>query len=339
MLKDLLQSVRDWAESRFLKLTGGTMSGALTTTALTVKNGSNQSAGLNSDGEGGNVWWVAPDESHNEIDSYNNTHTRIYNFYQGNYHEVTWMRSKNYNLDNFVLKSGDTMTGALTTTNLTVSGSWAKFNGQVINYVNGQRGTTPSANQYRTYEFHDTNGKRLSQVESGLLTDGTNVLNLFVLGHFTSSDSYSGMRIKKSLNATGATTLLYDANTGQLSGINKLTFRAQLYYNATGTDGSVGLSASAANYNHMRIYFKKNGDTNARGSTDVFSPNGNRASLVLGNYASPTIQIAWKTVTISGTSIAVYSQSHMIENTSNGSWGAGASDAKVYIYRVEAWNE
>lgn len=112
-----------------------------------------------------------------------------------------------------------------------------------------------------------------------------------------------------------------------------------LYNNATGTDGTVSLSASAANYNHMRIYFKKNGDSAACGSTDVFSPNGKKASFVLANYSGSTHQIMEKVVTISGTSITKTTEGYILYQNSNTGWNSGTTDTTLYIYRVEAWNE
>ena len=111
----------------------------------------------------------------------------------------------------------------------------------------------------------------------------------------------------------------------------------QLYNNATGVDGTVSLSQTAANFNYLRILYKKHGDTNACGSTVVYAPNGKKASLVIGNWASPTLQIAWKVVSISAQSITVVSQNYIIENSSSGAWNTGVSNANVYIYRVEGW--
>lgn len=111
----------------------------------------------------------------------------------------------------------------------------------------------------------------------------------------------------------------------------------QLYYNATGTDGTVTLSQTAANFNYLRIYFKKNGDTNACASTDLYSPNGKKATLIVSNVSSSIAQLTWKIVTVSGTSITVSSQNYWNRDMSSGSMSGSTSDAKVYIYRVEGW--
>ena len=107
-----------------------------------------------------------------------------------------------------------------------------------------------------------------------------------------------------------------------------------LYNSSTGTDGTVTLSSSAANYNHMRIYFKKNGDSGACSSTDVYSPNGKKVGLVGANVSGTTGQLFGKVVSISGTSIT-----KTVDLYFNTTGTSGTNDSNVYIYRVEAWNE
>ena len=116
---------------------------------------------------------------------------------------------------------------------------------------------------------------------------------------------------------------------------------AVLYNNGTGTNGSVGLSSSAANFNHMRIFFKKNGDSQARSSVDVFSPNGNRFGGVLVNsYSASGGQFIGRTYTISGTSISAYNGAETYVNTDTGGGvSGGKGNSSYYIYRVEAWND
>lgn len=76
------------------------------------------------------------------------------------------------------------------------------------------RGTTPGATSYRTLEFHDSSDRRLAQVEHGMLNNGNSVLNLYVLGHYTSADSYGGIQIYKSKDNTGNSVATFNANTG-----------------------------------------------------------------------------------------------------------------------------
>ena len=108
-----------------------------------------------------------------------------------------------------------------------------------------------------------------------------------------------------------------------------------LYDNASGSAAPT-LSQSAANFDHMRIFYKKNGDSDACGSVDVFEPNGKNVSLFVVNaYDSSATQFAGRTVSISGTSIASVNK-EAYYNVGGGGGGI-ASSPSVYIYRVEAW--
>ncbi|MBP3883856.1 MAG: hypothetical protein J6D54_02810 [Olsenella sp.] len=84
--------------------------------------------------------------------------------------------------------------------------------------ANVTRGTTPSANTYGTYEFLDSANRRLAIVEFGAMTDGRNLIQLRLLGNYTSGDSYGGLIIEKANGNTGNANIIYNANTGALSG-------------------------------------------------------------------------------------------------------------------------
>ena len=108
-----------------------------------------------------------------------------------------------------------------------------------------------------------------------------------------------------------------------------------LYNNSSGTNGTVTLSASAANYNHMRIYTRTN-DGNYQAYT-AYSPNGNNVTLSVANANSSDVWVKTVMVTVSGTSIAPISTKYA-ECPANGSQ-ARQANANTYIIRVEAWNE
>lgn len=124
--------------------------------------------------------------------------------------------------------------------------------------------------------------------------------------------------------------------------------KSVLYNNATGSATSVTLSSSAANFNHMRIYYSTNTAANATSyanggvsSVDVYSPNGKYVELLGAHRISDTqVQFRSAIAYVSGTSITVNSTSQgMYANISNGSSPAVGKESKTYIYRVEAWNE
>ena len=111
-----------------------------------------------------------------------------------------------------------------------------------------------------------------------------------------------------------------------------------LYTNDSGTTGTVTLSKSAANFDHMRIYFRKTNDVNQCASVDVYNPNGKYASLFVTNprSANSDMWTAGRMVLISGTSITNSSGGYAEAQIGSGSSGNG--DNRVAIYRVEAWN-
>lgn len=110
-----------------------------------------------------------------------------------------------------------------------------------------------------------------------------------------------------------------------------------LYDDATGTGGTVTLSSNAANFEHMRIYFKKNGDSASHGSVDIYQPNGKVVSMILMNpFDDSNVQAVGKAVTISGTSVANYRREAYANTNSGGIWVTTTSPS-IYITRVEAW--
>lgn len=110
---------------------------------------------------------------------------------------------------------------------------------------------------------------------------------------------------------------------------------AVLYDDATGTTGTVTLSSSAANFEHMRIYARKSNGQNQCVSADVYAPNGKYANLTVFEPSSGNsgMWFASRTVYINGTSIST-------NNYANGFIGSspyGGNSNEVAIYRVEAW--
>lgn len=109
-----------------------------------------------------------------------------------------------------------------------------------------------------------------------------------------------------------------------------------LYDNPSGSNEAITLEDSAANYDYMRIYFRKSGDSDAHNAVDIHEPDGKRASLFLSNaYSSSAIQFVGQTVTISGNTITPYNIGGYY-NVNGG--GAGTSSKPLYITRVEAWS-
>ena len=87
--------------------------------------------------------------------------------------------------------------------------------------------------------------------------------------------------------------------TGKTSGT---VWMADTLYNSTATTGNVTLSASAANYTMMEIFFRDNDSHYS--STKVYSPNGKVVNLSMAeSTANGVMNFKRREVSISGTSI------------------------------------
>ena len=122
---------------------------------------------------------------------------------------------------------------------------------------------------------------------------------------------------------------------GQHVAIGKVGGTRALFDDEDGTTGDVTLSQSAADFEHMRIYFKKSNGHEGYSSVDVSKPNGKRVNMtVFEPYHSE--QVTWfasRTVDVSGTSITTYNYA----NGSIGSSRTGGNSNEIEITRVEAW--
>lgn len=123
---------------------------------------------------------------------------------------------------------------------------------------------------------------------------------------------------------TSGTLGVARGGTGKTAGT---VWMADTLYNSTATTETVTLSASAANYTMMEIYFRDN--DNHYNSTKVFSPNGKTVNLSMAtNKTSGQNNYKRREVTISTTSIT---------NQSYGEQDGGAaatSTNNIYIYAV-----
>lgn len=99
--------------------------------------------------------------------------------------------------------------------------------------------------------------------------------------------------------------------------------------------GAVDLSRSAADFSHMRIYYRKVNGQNQCCSQDVYEPNGKNVNLtVFEPYRNNAVTwFASRTVVINGNRITTV-------DYSNGQISASptsSNGSEVAIYRVEAW--
>lgn len=394
MLVNILQSVkewvRDWSESTFLKLSGGTLTGALNGTSATF---SGDISGDNATFSG-DVTSLGEVEAQERIvvnaneDNYGairfNSENAAYDgvrFYGGDdeYGDeivvgaggmfIAGSGESAYNLHNALIDAGGNPGNE--DSYITADNSIYLFShcGTIENRTqlmlnnssdvalygrcgadhevnigpsadNGATGTVTSIGKI---EFQDKNGTWSSSIGSEANGSAGTVRTFFGLHNVktdgTAVSNWFCIDLKK--DGTVAYSIPYYANFR--SAIWAACKPTQLYNNTSGSNGTITLSASAANYNHIRIYFYGKSTASSAlvryDSVDVYSPNGKGAQLsVTGQTVSGIQQVVFHTrfVTISGSSIT---------NTSYCSAsidGAGTTCNKnneVYITRVEGWNE
>lgn len=112
-----------------------------------------------------------------------------------------------------------------------------------------------------------------------------------------------------------------------------------LYNNASGSNGTITLSKSSANYTHMRIYFRTDDGTAYQTAKDVYYPNGKYVPLSAATTVQGQNQTWLKTrlVKISGTSITTDTTRYA--NTNVTYYSEFQKTNLIYIIHVEAWNE
>ena len=141
-----------------------------------------------------------------------------------------------------------------------------------------------------------------------------------------------------STNTTTKVSLRNVAGTVQL-------IPAVLYNNTTGSAGSITLSASAANYNHMRVYYRASDNSgNPVNSVDIYSPNGKYFGLwTVHTKDGNGFTVRGSMRYISTTTMSVSGQGGVgwfSINDSDRWWGTStATTNNIYVVRVEAWNE
>lgn len=125
-------------------------------------------------------------------------------------------------------------------------------------------------------------------------------------------------------------------NNSNLTYCHQGTIQAKpisLYDNSSGSNGSITLSQSAANFTFLEIYCKTNDGQYT--STRVYSPNGKNVNII-GAYpfSANYSYIKPKTVSISGTSISNYNTQYgqIWVNTSGSALASNSNN--IYITKV-----
>lgn len=141
------------------------------------------------------------------------------------------------------------------------------------------------------------------------------------------SSSYGWLRIGSSVDIDGAHNDFSLRRTGGLSSAGYYYAWWPLYYNSSGTTGTVSLSISASSFSEMLIVFKdSDGNQN---STIIRRNSATVYATLLSAYMNPGVYFEHKLVRISGTSITSYSggRSYVAVGGAN----VNAASAATYI--------
>lgn len=113
-----------------------------------------------------------------------------------------------------------------------------------------------------------------------------------------------------------------------------------LYDNSTGTNGTVTLSDSAANYDYLEIYFRTNDSTDYKNSIKIYSPDNALVPLSYPLVATNGTAIYWKTKTVrvSGNSIFSSDNSRYAEATIKATTSISQKNY-VYITKVIGYHD
>lgn len=342
MLVNILQSVkewaRDWSESTFLKLSGGTLTGALggTTAAFSGK----VEAGTYLQAKDNIVVGPSTTSASTAFDS---TNPKI-EFQNGDATQNGQLLFTDYD----AVHPGATL--AWTTdqpqswfhTQYVKAKSNVDVDGTVVKRWPAMKyDTAPSATIYtQPTTTYDNAGNIIGHDEYSQQTNKTIGHNFAAVRQYNGS-AWAWYQCAMYVSSAGAVTYSIHTPANFRSAIGVHSRYTQLYNNTSGSNAAITLSETAANYTWLRIYFygKSNasGAVNRYGSVDVYSPNGKIVQLsVTGQGTSGAAQVLLHTkfVTISAKSVA--NTSYHSANIDAAGTGHGTNN-EIYITRVEGW--
>ena len=105
-----------------------------------------------------------------------------------------------------------------------------------------------------------------------------------------------------------------------------------LYNNTTGSNSSVTLSQSAANFNYLEIFYRV---LDVYYSNKVYAPNGKKVGLFGATNEFTVMQLGSATATINGTTITI--SNAQMANIPNGSVPGNWNASNMYIVRVDGY--
>ena len=144
-----------------------------------------------------------------------------------------------------------------------------------------------------------------------------------------------GMQIISPLQSTQASLQIRNQSAGSWGGWDNIWRYKNLYNNATGSNGTVTLSETSANFNYLDIYFRSNDGNAYVSSTRVYAPNGKYPYLnyIYNSGTNTTMYQKFAQAYINGTTITLSRAKQ--HSYSNGSTATVTEDNNIYIVRVD----
>lgn len=185
-------------------------------------------------------------------------------------------------------------------------------------------------------DFSDAENVRIGSIRPRFYTDGTQDMRMYAQRSINGTNYYNGINL--GIDSTGNSKISFIGTRTKEAWHTAL--RPEVLFSGH-TNSAVTLSDSAANYEHMKIYYDSliGGTTPLYGSVCIYNPNGKSVNLFIGEAGSSG-NPWWKgwDVTINGTSINTRATNRYYDtNSSNTTKRTTTAVNNMYIDRVEAW--
>ena len=255
--------------------------------------------------------------------------------------EASITQQYNYTFGDKVSKSGDTMTGSLNMSGKSIAGvgniemnhgvSTAGHGGYIDFHYNAStadytaRLIEAASGLIRCYNnFETSNGFLKATKNNNTVTIGSANTNWCHIENSANIPFY----FNRNVHVAGD---IYKYNGPRVQYVPTV-----LYNNTTGTNGTVTLSQTAANFNHMRIYFREIRKP-LTSSVDVYGPNGKTVALSVALVDGEYAYNQCKTAAISGKTVSITSGYGWFGK--NTSAATTVNQNNIFITRIEGWNE
>lgn len=183
--------------------------------------------------------------------------------------------------------------------------------------------------------FRDSNDNDIGFINALAHTNNREGIRFYSKRNVNGNNKYNGLLLY--IDSSGSQSVDFNSNDSKNAWLKALT--PDVLYTGD-SNGTIELSASAADYTHMKIYYRVFNDSNAYRSVKIYQPDGKNVNLfagVAGNnngYFWP----AGRDIYINGTSISTRATNRYYSaSTVTASSRTVSKTNSVYIVRVEAW--